>query len=498
MHVLPFSLSSLVALSRRQLRRALPAAIATLVVIPASGATAQGIDGDVPDGAGVTATPGARSWAHDRLYAEAIIPDGRQQVFLADTPEYDSTLLARTKQWVASLQQTKVSGLQLDPMGMLYVRVGQDALAQQQFNAKLATRGLSVGERAFTLFLATVVFGADVSNADRVHIALQYLKQLDALPASALRTQYDAHMAMGGAYYIGGDAKNTIWHIEHAFSLMPQLPFHLRETREFLMLADALSGQPNGRAEIDSVGKWLLTQFVPTPAMIAEDSANQWMGVGATENLKSTIQLTNYLGKPAEVITAQYWWNAATPTTVSAVAADVRTKALNDGTIRVLEFGDLGCRWCQVALDEFNRLYKAKKLPAGAEVWYVTITSGAWGAEPCTGPQEAVHLKHYYLDSKGIQLPIALWAGADTADINGGMRRQESPTWHAYGIQGGPFFVIVDGHGIVRHISMGYTKHMPVQLGTLKFLAAEAAQQKRASQSTPSMAPSATASTQGQ
>jgi len=441
-------------------------------------------------GAPSVATAAEQQFGYN-LYKNAMISDDRQRVLNPGSREFDSLFTKKIAGWVEELQRSKVTGIQMDPMGQLYLGTGQDDLARKEFADRLATPGLSLDDRAYTLFFATAIFAEDAKNVSRMQTALGFLKQLDALPASIALTQFQAHRAVAGSYYLAGDSPRGIEQLEHAFSLFPKIPYLMRNVDPFVMLADMLSGQPGGRAKIDSVSKWLLGQLVVPPELIAQDSSYVWMGQGMIDQFKNTLKLTDYLGRPAEAITAQYWWNMPTPATKSKDAPGAYTQALNDGTIKLLEFGDLACGYCQIALGELNELRKT--FPPKTDVWYLTISLGAWGAQACNGVEEAGHLKHLYLTRKQYTMPIIVWTGDDQADINGGMQRKSSPTWQSYGISGGPEFVIVDGHGIVRHVSIGYTKHLPIQMRALKFLAAEA-EHERASSAPPASAVSATSS----
>src|SRR5687767_9138913 len=94
--------------------------------------------------------------------------DGRYRI---PSDQLDATIALRAKRWVASLQTTPVKGIQLDPMGTLSVAAGQDDVAKRQFSARLATRNLSVADQAYTLLLATSVFGANANDTLRMQAA---------------------------------------------------------------------------------------------------------------------------------------------------------------------------------------------------------------------------------------------------------------------------------------------------------------------------------------
>jgi len=376
-------------------------------------------------------------------------------------------------------------------MGQLYVATGQDQLAQQQFATRLATPNLSIGDRAYTLLLATFAFSREARNATRMAIALQYLAQLDALPAAAIVNRFVGHVEVARSYYLAGDGDRVLAHVDQAFALVPAMPFERRnwETIDeaFLIRANVLSGRPNGRAAIDSIGRWLSPLTQASPALIARDSAYVWLSRLATRQLKDALQQIGYLGSVVPPVIAHYWWNTETPPTPSAAAPGAITKPLADGKIRVLEYGDYNCGACLAALPTMERLRRTA--PSNVEIWYVSYAGDEWGATRSTPDQVAQHLKHYYLERKRYGFPIALWIGPRRPDVDGGTLIQPSPTFEALAIQATPTFVVTDGQGIVRHIQVGLTA--PLLEATLHYLTAEAARASGVATST--AAPAATA-----
>jgi hypothetical protein len=156
----------------------------------------------------------------------------------------------------------------------------------------------------------------------------------------------------------------------------------------------------------------------------------------------------------AAPLIAHRWFNVArrsadtsswTPTTI----------ALNDGTIRLIEFGDRYCPYCMEALPVMDRLHH-EFASRGVEVWFVTHTYGIWNTTFIDRAEEVDRLKEFYLVDKHATLPLALWAGEKQPTDDNGMVPQESPNSSAYEITGQPTFYLVDGHGFVRHISRGF------------------------------------------
>jgi len=391
------------------------------------------------------------------------------------TPEqFDTALVSRANAWVTQVRQSPVGGLQLDPMGALAVAAGQDALAQQQFDARLATPHLSDADRAYTLLLATRTFGAKATDTVRMRIALGYLKQLDALPAPMALSQHLGHVAVANAYYDAGDSKAVIVHMRQAFTLVAKMPFLQRDWLSYRyslpVFADALSGLPNGRAQIDSLTTSLRPLAQAPAELVAIDSIYNWISRLNTQEFQHVVDQLSYLGRPAPPITAHFWFNTPIPTVQSSAAPGALTKALGDGKIRVMEYGHYGCPGCLAALPKMDHL--RTMMPANVEVWFVSDEGDIWGTTHCTAAEMATHLKQFYLEKKKYQLPIAIWIGPRQAQIDGGSQLQESPMSTAYQLAGFPTFIITDGHGVVRHI--GFADSDGTVLRSVQYLIAEA------------------------
>jgi len=362
-------------------------------------------------------------------------------------------------------------------MGALSVVAGNDDIAIREFSARLSDTKLSVLDRAYTLLVAVEAFGANARNSKRMAVAADYLARMDALPAEARRLQFRAHVSIGNAYYDIGDSPAVVTHLQHALTLIPDIPFEDRQwglviKPAFLTLADALSGMPNGRQRIDSLTTWLRPYSVASPAFLAQGTRAEGCARMAADDFTRMTRMTDLLGRLAPPITAQFWINTPAPPTVDPAVPGAQTKALNDGKIRVLELGHYGCPGCLAALPKMERIRKA--LHDKAEVWFVSDETQIWGAQLMTPAEKARVLEHFYVNEKGYGLPIAIWIGPRAPSIDGGNVNQESPVVKAYDVFVTPTFVVTDGRGIVRHIGLGGLDSEAHLKRTVDFLIAEA------------------------
>jgi thiol-disulfide isomerase/thioredoxin len=391
--------------------------------------------------------------------------------------QIDTGAARRARTWATSMQDRTVSGIQMDAMGILSVAAGYDDVARREFEARLSDTHLSVLDRAYTSLMAVEAFGANARRHDRMPVALEYLARLDALPKESRRQQFRAHASIAEAYYGAGDSPSVIAHLQHALALIPDIPFEERQwglviKPAFLMLADALSGTPNGRHKIDSLATWMRQYTIASPAILAKGTLMAGCAQMAANDFKRMTTLTDHLGRLAPVITAQYWINTQPPPTADPATPGARIKRLDDGKIRVLELGHYGCPGCLAALPKLERIRKA--VPNNVEVWFVSDETQVWGSQLVTAAEKARLLEQFYVNDKGYGLPIAVWIGPRAPDVDGGNVHQPSPVVQAYDLFATPTFVVTDGRGIVRHIGIGSADSEARLKRTVDYLIAEA------------------------
>jgi hypothetical protein len=400
----------------------------------------------------------------------AVSDDGTTRV--ADD-RMDEQRPARVRAWLETVTTNPASGMQLDAVGVLSVVAGYDSVARQQFAKRLATPGLSVGDRAYTLLAGVEVFGADASKVERMQTALEYQRTLDGLPPSMVLAQFEGHAKLAEAYYNAGVSASVIHHLGRAFALTPNTLWDRRSwglyRQYFLMLADALSGLPDGRRLIDSVATWMHPFTQAPPELRGNEIYDRWSQRNEWD-FESMVQAASHLGREAPAIEAQFWLNTDVPATPSTSTPGAFKKTLADGRIRILEIGHYGCPGCLASLPRLERIRKT--LAGAVETWFVTKEGDGWGATPCTPEEKMQHLKRFY-DRKGYTLPIAIWIGPREPDVDGGSLPKKSPVVEAYQLIGTPTYVVTDARGIVRHIGLGDSEAQLLRVA--RYLVAESA-----------------------
>jgi len=369
------------------------------------------------------------------------------------------------KSWIVALQRTPVNPNQRLQLAQLHIAVRQDAEARAKIAEVLARPGLTAADRAWVL---TNVIGYfldtdSLPTPARMQIAREYFAQLCALPLQkSIWGRFWSLDNIMTASARMGRTEDAIDAGDHAYALVPQIEdFYSRVLiagdRMFLKYAVLLSGQPRGRARIDSVMKVLEHAVTLSSAEIARDTALRPLEIGGKETLHRLAQIVSLIGVPAPAVVATHWLNQTTPTTVSDAAPGARTLTLNDGVIRIIGFGFFNCIWCQRAMGQMQKEHTA--LPRGVQMNYYEWTEGHWGADLVTPDEEVQHLRRYYVERKKFTYPIAIWAGPKDSTDEGGVVPRRSSTMNALGLSGGPTFIVIDGHGIVRYWQSGYNTY---------------------------------------
>jgi hypothetical protein len=375
---------------------------------------------------------------------------------------------AAGKRWLATLQHQQVRGIQMDPFAHVSVMAEQETFAKAQIAARLATRGLSLTDKAHTLRMAVEAFGADPHSPDRLPVAEGYLKDLEAMGDAVAAWQYDARQTLIATYYMLGRSDDVIRQGTKAIELLPRIPY---ADRNFNDLGDmygptieALAGKAGTRQQIDRLNAILRVAAVPAPNLIASDSAYYWLAEGMPQSIEHLISGNARLGTSAAPLTAHYWINPS---------RDSTTVRVNDGKIRIVELANTGCPGCVFAMYGMQRLYA--KFPQ-IEPVMVTFTSGSWANRLVEPAEEVAHLTDFFVNSTKVTFPVGIWAGKKIPNEDGGMSPMGSINNVNYPTFGKPMLWVIDGHGKIRRIFTGYGMETYTQLqSTIEFLLREAA-----------------------
>jgi hypothetical protein len=387
--------------------------------------------------------------------------------------------------WLAQLGPTPVSGLQLDDAGELQLMAGADTAARRAFHRRLATPVLSHADSLYTLSTAVRVFAAGAvpdSTRARMQDALAFLARLDTMAiktpqsASARRARYVAHLRIAQAYADAGSTERAVAQLMQTLSLNAGLSFEdvnalrlLGPQGGYIMLVQLIGADLSKRRLIDSIGTAILSlMHAPADNLTLDQSAGAeyaYSAASMTAFMKQNIATFAYVGRRAAPVIGTHWYNAPAPARAYPAVANARQLPIGNGKIFVLEFGNMGCPGC---LDKLPMMQRLKSRFNDVEFWYVADAPQRWGATDLTPDQSGDLLRKYYVVHHKVSLPMAVWAGpvTDSVSAPGQVFALLSPTVTAYNPTGNPFFVVVDGTGIVRWVTYP-TSQLEAQLTSL-------------------------------
>jgi len=406
------------------------------------------------------------------LTFEDMRADGTAIQFIRGYFPHDSLVqqsIARARVWMTTLHNNPRYGLQLDASGKVAVRAQQEDVAEHDIATRLATPGLTLADRAFTLQMAVEAFTSTDFPA-RLPIAERYVAQLDALGADGAYWQYRARSVLLNTYYLLGRTSDAVRIGLQLVHLVSVLPFPYRGgpgsniyDKEgdlvYGMILDAVGAHPNGAATIRALNAELLAATTPPASLVAFDSTFFWNGEDWKGKMQLRVKTTNQIGQQGAPLSASYWVNRGVTRDTSREARQrTQSIAVNDGTIRVIEVGNIGCGPCIAAIPAMERLHH--QFP-DVEFNFLTWTSGFWGNRVVEPVEEAEKLTAHLVTTLHVTYPIGVVFAPHVPQADGSSpTRLLLPTFDQYPEIGTPTIYLVDGHGVVRKIISGYSHEL--------------------------------------
>ena len=384
---------------------------------------------------------------------------------------------ARARAWVDRLQMSVSSasagarsgttGRQAVPFARVAARAGDEALARQIIDARLAALQDSPLEQSYVLSEAVTIF-AD-QNRDSVRlvqslpIAEAYAVRLRAISTGGYRTVHDstiilyrqigAEDSLRIGYAAIGAGLQIVRYAKRAMMLSRQLGpagcyGFLYEA--YRGTAFSLADQLHRDALLDSLNS-TVREVVRLP-MRWPPEISQAQRISLSQRAASEIEgvITEMQARLASIralassIPAHAWLNSSD----SVWRQTARSRAVDDGRIRVLLFCGLTCNNLWPALERIQRLGPP------LEGVFVTMTRGAVGPDLVDPATEIEWLRAYYVTKRHFTMPIAVWAGpkVPVTQPEGlqGFVPSPSPTGDTEYRNGWTSCVVVDGHGKIR------------------------------------------------
>jgi thiol-disulfide isomerase/thioredoxin len=310
----------------------------------------------------------------------------------------------------------------------LYGEADQPALARAALDRALAARDLPIRTRGDVLAQAVVTGLREPKSAERNARLERHVDDLDRIvDAAVLDLQVATHNRMNG-YYRGDDIddgiiKHSTWLIERAKAFTPaqRTQFGSVIVSAHLNMAEAVAGRGDtGRA-----------------LALLRSARSDWAHIPvASRMIDPVVARYELVGTVAAPIAAPRWLNAPPNTTMPMT-----------GAVTLLEFTAHWCVPCKESYPGLKRLL-AKYAPQGFRVVLATELYGYFGDErPLTADAEFERDRAYW-SAEGLRVPIAV-QNLRTPTV-------DNPNDAAYRVGGIPQIHLIDRHGRIRLIMVGY------------------------------------------
>jgi thiol-disulfide isomerase/thioredoxin len=341
--------------------------------------------------------------------------------------------IALAKSCLARFDAATIKPAQLAGLADLYIAAGQPEDGRAALTRALAAT-LPPPDRAAALTTAINVTLSEPKGDERNARLEKLLDELDTNGGATFDQKFFAHSRLLG-YYRGDDIdagiiKHATWIATAATSFTPEQRKTLgnRMVSAQVDMAEALAGQGMNDEAL---------------ALLKKTQADWGDLPRVTESyLAPAIARYSLVGTPAPAITAPRWLNAP---------SDMKEMAM-DGTVTLLEFTAHWCGPCRESYPGVNRL-RQQYGPKGFRVVMVTRYWGYFSqdgkVERPLAPEEELKRDAGYFQGHHLDVPVAVGdqvtgsTGRDVNDTN-------------YKVNGIPQIQLIDKHGKIRLIMIGY------------------------------------------
>jgi len=330
---------------------------------------------------------------------------------------------AMTKACVARFDIKTTADKDLPGLVALYADAGNLDLATAAMTRALASTSWTAAERASLLSQSiSLMLREPKSDARNARIE-KIMDDLDAMP-EAFDPKIAAHLLLNGYYRFddidAGIVKHSTWLINTGKTLAPDL----RKKYGPSMLS----------AYTDMAEAWAGQGRTPEALALLRRAVPEWPEVAdAASRIQPIIDRYLLVGTKAAAVTAPRFLNAPSGT----------TRLDMTGSVTLLEFTAHWCGPCRESYPGVNRL-RARFGARGFRVVMATQLYGYFEAEQGLDAATELDRDRKYFAEHGLDMPVAVWeVGPNVND-------------QAYKVGGIPQIHIIDRHGVIRLIMVGY------------------------------------------
>ena len=344
---------------------------------------------------------------------------------------------AMTKECAAKFDLKTTADKDLPGLASLYADAGSLDLASAALARALASTAWTSAERASLLSQSISLMLREPKGDARNARIEKVVDELDAIP-EALDQKMSAHLSMNG-YYRGDDidagiVKHSTWLINTGKTLSPEMrkKYGSSILSGYTDMAEAWAGQ--GRT--------------PEALALLRRAAPEWPEVpDVASRMQPVIDRYLLVGTKGAPVTAPRFLNAPAGTTHMEMT----------GGVTLLEFTAHWCGPCRESYPGVNRL-RAKFGSRGFRVVMATQLYGYFQTERGLDAATELDRDRTYFAEHGLDVPVAVWDAVSVSVKDGKVNYLPGPNQNeaAYRVGGIPQIHIIDRHGVIRLIMVGY------------------------------------------
>jgi len=345
--------------------------------------------------------------------------------------------VALAQKCAAQFNAATVPDADLADLIALYGEAGEAGLAKSTLDHALATKTLPAVARANVLAQA-VLSGLREPKSDERNARLEHhVDELDRIQGDLLDLKLSTHARMNGYYRADdiddGIIRHSTWLITQAKAFTPAQRTQFGSTiiSAHINMAEALAGRgQNDRAN----------------GLLAAAKTG-WGDIrNANEMLNPVIARYALVGTVGASIFAPRWLNTPANTTLPMT-----------GSVTLLEFTAHWCGPCKESYPGVKRLL-AKYGPRGFRVVLATELYGYFGAERPLSAEAEFEKDREYWAHEGLTVPVAVGDARPlpVRGADGNYVYTKNPNDAAYEVGGIPQIHLIDKHGRIRLIMVGY------------------------------------------
>jgi thiol-disulfide isomerase/thioredoxin len=344
---------------------------------------------------------------------------------------------AMIKECAAKFDVKTTADKDLPGLASLYADASRLDLATTAMSRALASTSWTPAERASLLSQSISLMLREPKGDERNARLEKVVDQLDAMP-DALDQKIAAHLSMDG-YYRGDDIdagiiKHSTWLINTGKTLSPDM----RRKYGPIMLS----------GYTDMAEAWAGQGRTPDALALLRRAAPEWPEVAdAASRIQPLIDRYLLVGTKATAITAPRFLNAAAGT----------TRLEMTGGVTLLEFTAHWCGPCRESYPGINRL-RARFGSRGFHVVMATQLYGYFQTERGLDAATELDRDRSYFAEHGLNVPVAVWDAISVSVKDGKVNYSPGPNQNeeAYKVGGIPQIHLIDRHGVIRLIMVGY------------------------------------------